>query len=165
MGWRYFVYTMGGLMILLWGVRFFVFKLHESPKFLMGRGKDEEAVKSVHAIAKYNGVESNLTVQDLYDAASKAGEETGVKEMQTDAKAAARRTLDEFNLDHVKALFATPKLAYSTSIIILLWGMCVSAHIIHPYLIMNFARFDRSRFPVSRNKFDALKNSHFLFAS
>jgi hypothetical protein len=34
-GWRYFLFAMGGLMMLLWAVRFFVFKLYESPKHLM----------------------------------------------------------------------------------------------------------------------------------
>lgn len=109
-------------MLLLWAVRFFVFNLHESPKYLMGRGKDEAAVENVHRIAKYNGVESNLTVEDLQAAAAKARQDNGVQEMQTDAKAAALRTIERFRFEHVKALFATPRLAYSTTLIIILWG-------------------------------------------
>jgi hypothetical protein len=126
MGWRYFIFTMGGLMLFLWGIRFFVFKLQESPKYLMGRGRDEEAVDNVHRIARYNGKESNLTVADLQNAATKAGAQVGKHdgEMDTSAKAAALRTVEKFNLDHVKALFSTGKLAYSTSLIIILWGMC-----------------------------------------
>ena len=58
MGWRYFLFTyppkcpnttsesmqltsrMGGLTLLMFILRFFVFHLYESPKFLMGRGKN-----------------------------------------------------------------------------------------------------------------------------
>lgn len=126
MGWRYFIFTMGGLMLFLWLIRFFVFQLHESPKYLMGRGKDEQAVENVHRIAKYNGKTSNLTIVDLQKAASRAGAAKGLEgtDMDTSAKAAALRTVEKFKLDHVKALFATPKLAYSTTLIIILWGMC-----------------------------------------
>ena len=45
-------------MMILWFIRFFFFKLHESPKYLMGRGRDQDAVAVVHAIARYNGVHS-----------------------------------------------------------------------------------------------------------
>ena len=55
-------------MLVLWVIRFFVFTLHESPKYLMGRGRLDEAVAVVHAVAKYNGRETDLTVDQLYDA-------------------------------------------------------------------------------------------------
>jgi MFS family permease len=123
MGWRYFIFTMGGLMLFLWAIRFFVFKLHESPKFLMGRGRDEEAVENVHRIAAYNGKTSDLTVEDLQKAAYAAGEGKDGKQFDTSGKAAVLRTVERFSLDHVKALFATPRLAYSSTLIIILWGM------------------------------------------
>jgi hypothetical protein len=56
---------MGGLMLFFWGLRFFVFKLYESPKFLMGRGMDAEAVDVVHKVAAYNGRTSTLTLEHL----------------------------------------------------------------------------------------------------
>lgn len=55
MGWRYFVLTMGGTSFLLFLVRFVCFTVYESPKFLMGKGQDEEAVKVVHEVARRNG--------------------------------------------------------------------------------------------------------------
>ncbi|KAG8760498.1 hypothetical protein FRC14_002887 [Serendipita sp. 396] len=126
MGWRYFVFTMGGLMLLLWGIRFFVFKLNESPKYLMGRGRDEQAVENVHRIADYNGRSSDLSVEDLKKAASKAGAKdiiTGEPGLDTSAKAAVLRTVEEFRLDHVRALFATKKLAYSSTLLIIIWAL------------------------------------------
>ena len=44
MGWRYFLFTVGSLTLLMWGIRFFLFPLYESPKYLMGKGEDDEAV-------------------------------------------------------------------------------------------------------------------------
>ena len=43
MGWRYLLFALGGMTLFLWAVRFFVFPLEESPRFLVGRGRDEEA--------------------------------------------------------------------------------------------------------------------------
>ncbi|KAF9024366.1 MFS general substrate transporter [Hymenopellis radicata] len=102
-GWRYFLYAMGGLMLFLWCIRFFLFKLYESPKYLMGRGRDEKAIEVLHAVAERNGKTDS--------------------EMDTSAKGAIRRKLSNLSGNHVKSLFATRKLAYSTSLIIVLWAL------------------------------------------
>ncbi|KAA1474777.1 MFS general substrate transporter [Dentipellis sp. KUC8613] len=128
-GWRYFLYAMGGLMLFLFIIRFFVFHLYESPKYLMGRGRDAEAVEIVHKVAKYNGKQSSLTlemlreVEDKYSGSLASDEEGKTKVMDTSAKGAVKRTLREFGLDHVKPLFATRKLAWSTSLLIALWAL------------------------------------------
>jgi hypothetical protein len=41
---------------------------------------------------------------------------------QTDAKAALKRNLEKVNLTHVRALFKTKKLAFSTSLIMVVWA-------------------------------------------
>ena len=41
---------------------------------------------------------------------------------QTDAAAALKRKLEKLNLTHVRALFQTKKLAFSTSLIMLIWA-------------------------------------------
>ncbi|PBK91782.1 MFS general substrate transporter [Armillaria gallica] len=120
-GWRYFLFAMGGLM-MLWGVRFFMFKLYESPKYLMGRGRDAEAVAVVHKVAKYNGKESALTLEDLRKAdGEKENQDSNSVAMDTSVRAAVRRNLSELSGDHVRPLFANAKLAWSTSLIITLW--------------------------------------------
>lgn len=107
--------AMGSIAMLMFILRFFFFTLYESPKFLMGRGKDAEAVKVVHEVARRNGKTSPLSVTDL-----EAIDERG--QVQTDASAAMKRKLEKLNFTHVRALFATPKLAYSTSLIMLIWA-------------------------------------------
>ncbi|QRV76924.1 major facilitator superfamily transporter [Ceratobasidium sp. AG-Ba] len=131
MGWRYFLIAMGGLMIVLWIIRFFVFKLYESPKYLMGRGRFAEAVEVVHAVAKYNGKSTSLTTEQLEAAGVPSGHTKDVKDseagqgaiLDTSTWAAVRRKLEHFNGDHVRALFATRKLAISTSLIIVIWAI------------------------------------------
>lgn len=120
-GWRYFMYTMGGLMLLLFVLRFFVFHLYESPKYLMGRGRDAEAVEVLHKVAAYNRRTSTLTLGMLQDAEHGAAP-TGESKVNTSARAAVARKLKVFDGDHVRSLFATRKLAWSTSLLIILWA-------------------------------------------
>ena len=113
-------------MMLLWIIRFFVFKLHESPKYLMGRGRDQDAVDVVHAIARYNGLHSSLTVGELKDAESIDGTATSTGEGEhvegNHVRSIVRQHLSKFDSNHVYPLFATRKLAFSTSLLIILWG-------------------------------------------
>ena len=110
-------------MMFLWILRFFVFNLYESPKYLMGRGRDEAAVEVIHTVATYNGKTSYLTVEHL-KSAEKLGKSSPEKEFEMDVSiaAAVKRKLAIFDSSHVKPLFATRKLAYSTSLLITLWG-------------------------------------------
>ncbi|KAI0822076.1 MFS general substrate transporter [Trametes gibbosa] len=125
-GWRYFLFCMGGLMTLLFFLRFFVFHLYESPKFLMSRGRDSEAVEVVRAIARYNGKESSLTVDVLTrcdELAQQEIESGPIPANDTSAKAALWRTLRMLSGSHVKALFATPKIAFTTALLIVIWAL------------------------------------------
>ncbi|MCJ1311148.1 hypothetical protein MMC25_004818 [Agyrium rufum] len=103
-----------GLAMIMFVARF-IFTLYESPKFLMSRGRDEEAVRVVHEVARRNGKSSSLTIEHL-----RAVDGTG--EVRTDAAAILKRRLQKINFSHIRSLFATPKLAYSTSLIMLIWA-------------------------------------------
>lgn len=116
MGWRYFVIAMGGISMIEFIIRFVFFTVYESPKYLMGKGLNEEAVGIVHEVAKRNGKVSSLTIEDL-----RACEPAGVTQ-RTDAKAAMKRKLEKLNFTHTRALFATRKLAWSTTAIMLVWA-------------------------------------------
>ena len=129
MGWRYFLWTMGALMMVLFVLRFFVFKMYESPRYLVGRGRDAEAVEVVHQVARFNGKKSSLRVEMLraldrgeYTASGSTGEKGRGRELDTSARGALARKMSVVDTSHVKALFATKKMAYSTSLLIVLWG-------------------------------------------
>lgn len=114
---------MGGFTLLLSFLRGFVFNLYESPKFLMSRGRDARAVEIIQRIARYNGRTCSLTVEMLESAGEI--EVDGGKEVQMDTsvRAAVLRKLRKYSSSHVKSLFATKKIAYSTVVQIIIWGM------------------------------------------
>ena len=117
MGWRYVLFILGSITLLLWAARFFFFTLVESPRYLIGKGRDEEAVAVVHRIAEYNGKTSSLTVEQLTVLGSMYNQDTRNRR----SKWSLSRTSD-FTLKHIKALFRTTKIAYSTSLMISIWG-------------------------------------------
>ena len=114
-------------MMVLFVLRFFVFKMYESPRYLVGRGRDAEAVEVVHQVARFNGKKSSLRVEMLR-ALDRDGLTVGTwekgqrRELDTSARGALARKLSVVDTSHVKALFATKKMAYSTSLLIILWG-------------------------------------------
>jgi MFS family permease len=54
MGWRYEVIVLGAMTLAVFFLRYFVFTFHESPKFLVSRGREAEAIEVLHKIAKFN---------------------------------------------------------------------------------------------------------------
>jgi MFS family permease len=54
MGWRYNVIVLGAMTLVIFCLRYFVFRFHESPKFLLSRGREAEAIEVLHKIAKFN---------------------------------------------------------------------------------------------------------------
>jgi hypothetical protein len=120
MGWRYLLFALGGLTLVLWVIRFFVFPFYESPRYLLGRGRDADTVAAVHRIAAYNGKTISFSEEVLADAA-RSSSGTG----QDTVGGGTRPVLavdSNYRLRHVRALFATPKMAWSTSLLIALWG-------------------------------------------
>lgn len=118
MGWRYFLITMGGLTLLMFLARFLLFSLYESPKYLMGKGRDEDAVRVVHEVAKRNGKTSSLTIEDL-----KACEPEGYVAQVDVSTAVKRHLVEQIDTKHVKALYSTFKLGLSTSLIAAIWAL------------------------------------------
>jgi hypothetical protein len=107
---------MGGMTVIMFLLRFGAFTIYESPKYLMGKGRDEEAVRIVHEVARRNGKTSALTVEDL-----RACEPEGYVRQAKVADAVKRR-LEDVKFDRVRALFRTRKLALSTGLIMVVWA-------------------------------------------
>ncbi|KAK6859859.1 hypothetical protein PG995_003495 [Apiospora arundinis] len=116
MGWRYFIITMGGLTLLMFVVRFAFFTIFESPKFLMGKGRDEDAVRIIHEVARRNGMTSELTLDDL-----KACEPEGYVNRAAAADV-VKRKLQTIDLSHVRPLFRTKRLAWNTTALMIVWA-------------------------------------------
>ena len=117
---------MGGLMIILWTIRLFAFDLYESPKYLMGRGRDAEAIEVLNKVAAFNGSTNFLTLEQLQRVgvvAATEGEAEKGGGVDGSVAAAIRRNLEHLKGEHVRSLFATKKLAWSTSLLIVLWAV------------------------------------------
>ncbi|KAJ5723946.1 hypothetical protein N7488_001981 [Penicillium malachiteum] len=115
MGWRYLVLTLGAITICMWIARFFFFHLYESPKFLLSRGRQEEAVASVHGIAYKNKAKTWLTTEIL-------NEIGGVSETKDTEKLPVaeiiKRFFSKFSMERIAPLFANKRLGLTT---VLLW--------------------------------------------
>ncbi|KFA56119.1 hypothetical protein S40293_00187 [Stachybotrys chartarum IBT 40293] len=62
-GWRYLLFTLGGITLGIFILRFFVFRFKESPKFLIYKGRDVHAMQTVEHIAKVNKQECHLSLE------------------------------------------------------------------------------------------------------
>ncbi|EJF60265.1 MFS general substrate transporter [Dichomitus squalens LYAD-421 SS1] len=123
MGWRYLLFAFGGTALLFWAIRFFVFPLEESPRFLIGLGRDAEAVAVVQRIAAFNGRGCRLTVDELTRAGEAAAASPQAKSTKSGSKRQVSSKSSVFTTKHFKSLFETPKLAWSTSLQIAVWSI------------------------------------------
>jgi MFS family permease len=114
-GWRYFVYTMGTLTFVMFLARFLLFHLYESPKFLLSRGRQAEAVAVVHGMAYKNKTTTWLTEEILNEI---GGNPDKKYEHKLSTKEIIRRKFASFSTERIGPLFATRKLGLTT---ILLW--------------------------------------------
>ncbi|KAI1326931.1 major facilitator superfamily domain-containing protein [Xylariaceae sp. FL0255] len=130
MGWRFFLYTLGGITLFIFFLRFVVFNFHESPKFLVFKGKDEEAIGVLHHIAKRNKTTCNLTLADFERL---AGEDNSTSTSVTTGSA-AKKVLEErvpLNIDRYKMLFNGWQMSRLTILVWLtyimdFWGFTVA---------------------------------------
>lgn len=124
-GWRYFMFTLGGLTFVMFVTRYF-FHLFESPRYHLAKGEDAKAVEIVHRVAQINGKVSTLTVQDLsaVDDLNLDGKTTEDKVAdEAAANELLRLRLRQFNLSHLRQCFGSKKLALSSGLVIFTWGL------------------------------------------
>lgn len=125
MGWRYTLFTLGGVTLFAFLMRFAVFRFQESPKFLLYRGQDEKAVEVLCKIAKFNGRESTISL-DIFNAltdeeASFRSGESGTVAILGAGSKQARTSFGQkvqLELSRYKLLFANAAIARMT---ILVW--------------------------------------------
>lgn len=113
MGWRYLVITLGGLTFVMFLCRFFLFHLYESPKFLLSRGRQADAVATVHAIAYKNGANTWLTSEILNEIGGYP-EEIPAEEQKLSSAEVIKRQLAKFSGQRIAPLFATKKLGFTS---------------------------------------------------
>ena len=149
LGWRFTFIVLGGLTLLLFVLRVIVFDIYESPKFLIAKGRDADAIEVIQKVAKRNRLPCPLTLADLQqidasfdkpdvsalgqagrtsDDLAKHGNATPSRAIDTVAEnvpgnnALLRQTLGKFSFAKVRSLFCSRKMAFSTTLLITLWG-------------------------------------------
>ena len=103
----------------------------ESPKFLVSKGRDEEAITIVHQIAKFNKTSSSLSIESFYDLERKVSHgtasdsdrstpelESGVNDPLSKNRAVPKKLYD---LSHLKILFSSWKIGLLTLLVFLIY--------------------------------------------
>lgn len=116
-GWRYFIYIIGALTFCMFASRFFLFHLFESPKFLLSRGRQAEAVAVVHGIAYHNGHKTWLTEEIL----NQIGGDQEVAQVSLSTSEIIKRNLSKFSGERIRPLFNGRKLAATTVLLWFIW--------------------------------------------
>jgi hypothetical protein len=65
MGWRYVMYTSGALVFVMSVARIAVIRLRETPKYLLGDGKEQQLVQDFQNMAKKYNRPCSLTIEML----------------------------------------------------------------------------------------------------
>ncbi|KAI1808110.1 MFS general substrate transporter [Daldinia bambusicola] len=119
-GWRNFVMTIGIITFIMFLIRFGMFHLFESPKYLLSQGRQAEAVAVVHGIAYRNNKRTWLT-EEILDAVADV---EGTERMPTRVSATniIKQNLMSFSIDRIRPLFQTRKLGTATALIWFCWS-------------------------------------------
>ncbi|KAF5675174.1 4-hydroxybenzoate transporter [Fusarium heterosporum] len=124
MGWRYLLFTIGAITLLVFVVRFFVFNFRESPKFLVFRGNDAEAINTLQHMAEVNKTRCGLTLE-IFESLQADDSSLGSGNSSTPALGAGQKQLNtswsnklKLEMSRYKMLFANAKMARLT---ILVW--------------------------------------------
>ncbi|KAI8159617.1 Major facilitator-type transporter hxnZ [Colletotrichum sp. SAR 10_70] len=132
MGWRYLMITLGGIAIAFALIRILVFKIPESPRFLISKGRDAEAVEAVNYIARYNGRPEPMTLDMLQAIDRRFAEVSQSADAPVDPDAVPvtsklsymeilKESFQDYNGANYKKLFAGRKMAQHTSVTFLIW--------------------------------------------
>ncbi|KAK6076749.1 sugar transporter [Seiridium cupressi] len=119
-GWRSFVFAIGVVTFVMFLIRFFVFHLLESPKYLLSKGRQAEAVAVVHGIAYRNGVKTWLT-EEILDAVADT-ETNGHQPTRLSTRSIIQQNLSSFSGEHLRPLFDNRKLGRATILIWFCWA-------------------------------------------
>jgi MFS family permease len=119
-GWRSFIMTIGIVTFFMFLLRFLVFRLFESPKYLLSQGRQAEAVAVVHGIAHRNNARTWLT-EDILDAVAEAeGLERSTSHLST--RNIIKQSLAGFSAEHLRPLFNNRTLGAATLLVWFCWA-------------------------------------------
>ncbi|KAI1446207.1 MFS general substrate transporter [Annulohypoxylon stygium] len=119
-GWRYFITTIGLITFGMFLIRYAMFRVFESPKYLLSQGRQSEAVAVVHGIAYRNGKMTWLTEEILDAVADVEGTERA--SARVSATNIIKQNLTSFSFGRIRPLFQNRKLGTATLLIWFCWS-------------------------------------------
>lgn len=152
-GWRYSWFLLGGSVMIMWLIRYVVYPIPESPKYLLATGREEEAYSVLQFIARENKKELDLTFEQLCMAKFGHLEHTdGLQDMRAEVEkqesttpevasltrlerfkrqwegstarpSRIKHTLQHMRISPISALFASKKMTLNTILISACWGL------------------------------------------
>ncbi|KUJ21677.1 MFS sugar transporter-like protein [Mollisia scopiformis] len=141
-GWRYLMFTLGGISLFVFIMRFVVFTFQESPKYLLSKGKDEQALRVLDNVAKTNGTQSRITMATFENLRESEGQRSssdssGTAMIREGNLVGSKRFVDapmesiKTELKRVSILFSTATLARLTILVWIIyafdyWGFSVA---------------------------------------
>jgi hypothetical protein len=140
MGWRYLMFTLGGITGFIFFLRFVVFRFQESPKFLVSKGKDEAAVRVLENVSKTNGRTCGVTLEKFAllsraDDAGSGDDNSGTPILELPGGVKMDKTTVwekvKFEVVRLKILFSTPTLIRITLLVWVIyafdyWGFSIA---------------------------------------
>lgn len=81
MGWRYNVIVLGCMTLTIFFLRYFVFRFQESPKFLLARGREADAIAVLHKIAEFNRAPPPTLTMEMFAAVDESGSQGSTSDL------------------------------------------------------------------------------------
>ncbi|KAL4866540.1 hypothetical protein BDV12DRAFT_210376 [Aspergillus spectabilis] len=120
-GWRYTLIALGALSLAFTFIRIFVFKMPETPRYLLSQGNDQAAVDAVNYVARQNGKPEPLALSMLQAIDVRLGLNPATEETGLSTREILKENMKDLRGCHYQALFATRKLSLHTSLIWVIW--------------------------------------------
>ncbi|KAK3723641.1 Filamentous Growth Regulator, partial [Vermiconidia calcicola] len=121
-GWRYVWFSSGAVVFVMSILRITVIRLRETPKFLVGEGKDAQVVDTLQFIANRYHSHCSLTLEQMEACGATGGALPTDRRGSVSAHASSKFSFGEVGM-HLKGLFSTKKLALSTCLIWFSWTL------------------------------------------
>jgi len=145
-GWRYVWFASGALVFVMSILRITVIRLKETPKFLVGEGRDEQVVETLQMIARKYNRPCSLTIDKMQACGLTGGDQSGRRGSIT-AHAKRRFSLGEVAI-HLKGLFVTRKIAWSTILIWFSWTLIGLAYPLYNVFLPSYLESRGAQFGV-----------------
>jgi hypothetical protein len=146
MGWRYVWYANGALVFIFSILRVTVIRLRETPKFLVGEGRDEQLVDTLQEIAQKYNRPCSLTLDQVLHCNTLAH---GYADRRPSLAAHAKRkfSFDEVFI-HFRGLFETRKIGFSTTLIWASWLLIGLAYPLYNVFLPTYLKTRGAQFGV-----------------